>query len=81
MFVTTYRGPILDARAHERLREVCAAVEAELDELDGEPDQVRLLVRYRPKIRLAGLVDAFEGVWSRRLRAERFDIGARGPIP
>ena len=83
MFVTKYRGRILDVRAHERLREifgaVCVDFEADLDEVDGEPDHVHLLVRYPPKVALAGLVNSLKGVSSRRLRAEREDIRARGP--
>ena len=82
---TTYRGHALEAQAYERLREVfgtvCADVEADFDEIDGESDPVRLLVRYRPKIALAGLVDSSEGVSSQRLRAEGGDIRTRGAIP
>ena len=83
MFVTTYRGRLLDAAAHERLRDVfgavCADFETDLDEVDGESDPVHLLVRYPPKVALAGLVSSLEGVSSRRLRAERDEIRARGP--
>ena len=83
MCITTYRGRLLDAAAHERPREVFGAagadVETDLDEVDGESDHVHLLVRYPPKVALAGLADSLEGVSSRRLRAERDDIRARGP--
>ena len=83
VFVTKYRGRILDARAHERLHQVfdavCADFETDLDEVNGEADHVHLLVRYPPKVALAGLVNSLEGVSSRRLRAERADIRARGP--
>ena len=83
VFAAKHRGRALDARAHERLGEVfgtvCADFEPELDELD----HVHLLVWYRPKValaRLTGLVGSLEGVSSRRLRAERAEIGAPGPI-
>ena len=56
---------------------MCADFEADLDEVNGEPDHVHLLVRYPPKVALAGLVNSLEGVSSRRLRAERVDIRAR----
>jgi len=83
IFVTKYRGRVLDARAHERLhaffRVVCADVESDLDECDGERDHVHLLVRYPPKVALATLVGSLKGVSSRRLRAERADIAKLGP--
>ena len=83
MCITKYRGRLLDAAAHERLRDVFGAAgadfETDLDEVNGESDHVHLLVRYPPKVALAGLVNSLEGVSSRRLRAERDDIRARGP--
>ena len=57
---------------------MCADFETDLDEVNGESDHVHLLVRYPPKVALAGLVNSLKGVSSRRLRAERADIRARG---
>ena len=83
VFVTKYRGRVLDVRAHERLhvffRVVCADFEADLDEVNGERDHVHLLVRYPPKVALAALVNSLKGVSSRRLRAERADLRKLGP--
>ena len=83
MFVTTYPGRLLDARAHGRphvfFRIVRADVEADPEEIDGERDHVQLLVRYPPKVALSGLVNSPRGVSSRRLRAERTDLAKLGP--
>ena len=80
--VTTSRGCLLDARTYERphacFRLVCADVEADLDEVDGEREPVHLLVRCLPEVALSGLVDSLEGVSSRRLRAERADLAKLG---
>ncbi len=65
VFVTKYRRQIFDHDATEKLRtyfsNVCADFEAELVEMDGEPDHVHLLINYPPK--LAGITTkAFCGV-------------------
>lgn len=82
VFLTKYRGRVLDARAQERLhaifRVVCADFETDLDECDGERDHVQLLVRHPPKVAVATLVNSLKGVSSRRLRAERADIAKLG---
>ena len=48
VFVTKYRRQIFDHDATEKLRtyfsNVCAYFEAELVEMDGEPDHVHLLI-------------------------------------
>ncbi|EZJ55312.1 transposase IS200 like family protein [Escherichia coli 1-250-04_S4_C1] len=48
VFVTRYRRQIFDYDATEKLRtyfsNVCAYFEAELVEMDGEPDHVHLLI-------------------------------------
>ncbi len=53
VFVTKYRRQIFDHDATEKLRtyfsNVCADFEAELVEMDGEPDHVHLLINYPPK--------------------------------
>ncbi len=67
VFVTKYRRQIFDHDATEKLRtyfsNVCADFEAELVEMDGEPDHVHLLINYPPTGRL--------------LRRDRPDIAVR----
>ncbi len=52
VFVTRYRRQIFDHDATEKLRtyfsNVCAYFEAELVEMDGEPDHVHLLIKKQP---------------------------------
>ncbi len=64
VFVTRYRRQIFDYDATEKLRtyfsNVCADFEAELVEMDGEPDHVHLLINYPPKLAISSLVN----MWS-----------------
>ncbi len=57
VFVTKYRRQIFDHDATEKLRtyfsNVCADFEAELVEMDGEPDHVHLLINYPPKLAIS----------------------------
>jgi putative transposase len=64
-----FTGEIL-ARCEEIVRDVCADFGAELREFNGEPDHVRLLVHYPPKIALSRLAGSLKGVSARRLRQE-----------
>ncbi len=61
VFVTRYRRQIFDHDATEKLRayfsNVCADFEAELVEMDGEPDHVHLLINYPPKLAISSLVN------------------------
>lgn len=72
VFVTRYRRQIFDYDATEKLRtyfsNVCADFEAELVEMDGEPDHVHLLINYPPKLAISSLVNSLKGVSSRLLR-------------
>jgi putative transposase len=51
--------------------------EAELVEVDGEDDHVRLLVNYPPKVAVSHLVNSLKGVSSRMLRKVRPDLQQR----
>ncbi|OKX13188.1 hypothetical protein AWP93_13125, partial [Escherichia coli] len=55
--------------ATEKLRtyfsNVCADFEAELVEMDGEPDHVHLLINYPPKLAISSLVNSLKGVSGR----------------
>nr|WP_309243253.1 IS200/IS605 family transposase [Escherichia coli] len=74
LFVTRYRRQIFDHDATEKLRtyfsNVCADFEAELVEMDGEPDHVHLLINYPPKLAISSLVNSLKGV-SGRVTATR----------
>ena len=81
VFVPRYRRKIFDADALDRLKNafstVCGAFEATLDEFNGEPDHVHLLVQYPPKVSISALVNSLKGVSARRLRQDRPDIAHR----
>ena len=81
VFVPRYRRKIFDADALERLQtvfaKVCGDFEATLDEFNGEPDHVHLLVHYPPKVSISALVNSLKGVSARRLRQDRPDIASR----
>ena len=81
VFVTKYRRHVLDGDAIEHLRDifakVCMDFEAELVEVDGEDDHVRLLVNYPPKVAVSHLVNSLKGVSSRMLRKVRPDLQQR----
>lgn len=70
-----------DHDATEKLRayfsNVCADFEAELVEMDGEPDHVHLLINYPPKLAISSLVNSLKGVSGRLLRRDRPDIAVR----
>lgn len=81
VFVTRYRRQIFDHDATEKLRtyfsKVCADFEAELVEMDGEPDHVHLLINYPPKLAIFSLVNSLKGISNRLLRRDRPDIAVR----
>jgi len=81
VFVPRYRRKVFDADALERLQtvfaKVCGDFEATLDEFNGEPDHVHLLVHYPPKVSVSALVNSLKGVSARRLRQDRPDIARR----
>ena len=64
--------PDFDHDATEKRRtyfsNVCADFEAELVEMDGEPDHVHLLINYPPKLAISSLVNSLKGVSGRLLR-------------
>ncbi|MFJ8958201.1 IS200/IS605 family transposase [Lentzea sp. NPDC102401] len=74
VFVTKHRrGAFTDQilrRCEEIMRDVCAGLDAELRELNGETDHAHLLVHHPPSLAPSTLVDSLKGVSSRRLRQE-----------
>jgi putative transposase len=81
VFVTKYRTRVFDRDAIERLKvifeNVCADFEAQLVEMNGEAENVHLLINYPPKHSVSSLVNSLKGVSSRLLRLERPDIEKR----
>jgi hypothetical protein len=53
---------------------VCADFEVQLIEMDGEDDQMHLLLEYPPKVAVSNRVNSLKAVSSRLLRKERPDI-------
>ena len=78
VFVTKYRQKIFRKAHYDALKTIFAGVcrdfEAELVEMDGESDQVHLLVTYPPKVSVANLVNSLKGVSSRLLRKDYRDL-------
>ncbi|MBE1584498.1 IS200/IS605 family transposase [Nonomuraea angiospora] len=74
VFVTKFRHRVFTGehliRLQEIMRSVCADVETELREFNGEDDHVHLLVNFPPKVALSKLVNSLKGVSSRRMRQE-----------
>lgn len=76
VFVTKYRRGVFAKEVIEDLRGifagVCADLEAELMEFDGEHDHVHLLVNYPPKLAVSVLVNSLKGVSSRMIRKKNY---------
>ncbi|WP_289306596.1 IS200/IS605 family transposase, partial [Escherichia coli] len=76
-----YQLIVFDHDATEHIRtyfsNVCDDFEAELVEMDGEPDHVHLLINYPPKLAISSLVNSLKGVSGRLLRRDRPDIAVR----
>ena len=81
MFGAKYRRKVFGYDVIERLRiifaKICADVEAQRIEMDGEDDHVHLLVEYLPKIAVSNRVNSLKGVSGRLLRKECHDIQKR----
>jgi putative transposase len=78
VFVTKLRHKVFTdghlTRLEEITRAVCADVECELVEFNGENNHVHLLVNLPPKLAIAKLVNSLKGVSSRRMRQEFPDL-------
>ena len=81
VFVTKYRRKVFDLDAIEKLRSYFASVYVDFDvervEMDGECDQVHLLINYPPKFAVSNLVNRLKSVSSRLLRRDRPDSAQR----
>jgi putative transposase len=80
VFVTKYRHKVFTdthlTRLEEITREVCADLETELTEFNGDNNHLHLLVNFPPKIALSRLVNSLKGVSSRRMRQEFPELAA-----
>ncbi len=78
VFVTKYRHPVFTdthlRRMEEVMGQVCNDFETELEEFNGGPNHVHLLVRFPPKVAVSKLVNSLKGVSSRMLRKEFEDL-------
>jgi putative transposase len=74
VFVTKYRRGVFDGamltRCEEIMRDVCAQMDAELREFNGDTDHVHVLVHYPPKLPVSTLVNRLKGVSAHYLRQE-----------
>jgi putative transposase len=57
-------------RCRQIMRDACAGPGAELREFNGDDDDVRLLVRYPPKLPVSTLVNRLKAVSAQYLREE-----------
>jgi putative transposase len=76
VFITKYRKRALTARVRRFLgnvfSDVCRDFGGALEETDGGPDHLHLLVSMPPKVAPAKLVNSLKGVSSRYLRRQRY---------
>jgi putative transposase len=74
VFVTKYRRPVFtDAMltfTENTMRGVCALLDAELVEFNGEADHVHLLVAYPPTLAISVVVQRFKGCTACAVRRE-----------
>ena len=76
VFVAKYRRLVFTKEILEDLRtilsDVCQDFEATLEEVDGEPDHVHLLITYPPKVAISRRVNSLKGVSSRLIRKKHY---------
>lgn len=74
VFVTKYRRKVFSDEhltALERIfADVCTSFDCRLEEFDGEPDHVHLLVSFPPTVEISRLVNSLKGVSSRYMRRD-----------
>jgi putative transposase len=81
VFVTKYRRPVFtDAMlifTEKTMRGVCADLDAELVQFNGEADHVHLLVAYPPTVAISALVQRLKGRTAYAVRREYTGVGVR----
>jgi putative transposase len=74
VFVTKYRRPVftdtMPTFCDHTLRAVCAQLDVELVQFNGEPDHVHLLVAYPPTLAISVLVQRLKGRTAYAMRRE-----------
>jgi putative transposase len=80
-FVTKYRRPVFTDTmltfTETTMRGVCADLNAELVEFNGEPDHVHLLVAYPPTLAISVLVQRLKGRTAYSVRREYTGVCVR----
>ncbi|MDT5412896.1 MAG: REP-associated tyrosine transposase [Mycobacterium sp.] len=81
VFVTKYRRPVFtDAMlifTEKTMHGVCADLDAELVQFNGEADHVHLLVAYPPTVAISALVQRLKGRTAYAVRREYTGVGVR----
>ncbi|MFJ2535767.1 IS200/IS605 family transposase [Microbacterium maritypicum] len=74
VFVTKYRRRVFTApiltRCEHIMRTICAELGATLDEFNGEPDHVHLLITYPPTLAISTLAMRLKGRTAHTIRSE-----------
>jgi len=83
VFVTKYRRPVFtDAMltfTEKTMHGVCADLDAELVQFNGEADHVHLLVAYPPTVAISALVQRLKGRTAHAVRREYTGVAACNP--
>ena len=78
VFVTKYRKQVFNDKILRDLeiifRDVCQNFETELVEMNGETEQIHLLLNYPPKVSVSKLVNSLKGVSSRLIRKQHPEL-------
>jgi putative transposase len=68
--VTKYRRSVLTPESlaviEKSFRDVAAKMDFQVQEFNGEPDHIHVLIEYPPKLSISQMVNALKGVSSRR---------------
>jgi putative transposase len=84
VFVTKYRRPVFtDAMltfTEKTMYGVCADLDAELVQFNGEADHVHLLVAYPPTVAISALVQRLKGRTAHAVRREYTGVCVRGHL-
>jgi putative transposase len=84
VFVTKYRRPVFtDAMlifTEKTMHGVCADLDAELVQFNGEADHVHLLVAYPPTVAISALVQRLKGRTAYAVRREYTGVGVRARL-
>jgi putative transposase len=77
VFVTKYRRAVVHRRHAHLLRGVCAELDVELVEFNGDDDHVHLLVAYPPTLAISVLAQRLKGRTAYAVRREHTGVCVR----